>query len=44
MNEKGGMDDVEFDGYLSNSLVPLYPDAEDVKGKRVIFKIDSGPG
>ena len=44
MNARGGMDDVEFDDYLSNSLIPLYPGAEDVKGKRVIFKLDSGPG
>ena len=27
MNEKGGMDDVEFNAYLFNSLIPLYPDA-----------------
>ena len=44
MNARGGMDDVEFDDYLSNSLIPLYPGAEDVNGKRVIFKLDSGPG
>ena len=43
-NAKGGMEDVKFDEYLSNSLIPLYPDAEDLKGKRVIFKLDSGPG
>ena len=44
MNAKGGMDDVEFDEYLSNSLIPLYPGAEDIEWKRVIFKLDSGPG
>ena len=44
MNAKGGMDDVEFDGYLYNSLIPLYLDAEDVKGNRVIFNLGSGPG
>ena len=44
MNEKGGMDNVEFDEYLSNSLIPLYPDAEDVKGTMVLFKLDNGPG
>ena len=43
MNSRGGMDDVEFE-YLSNSLIPLYPVAKDVKGKRVLFKLDSGPG
>ena len=42
MNAKGGMDDVYFDEYLYNSLIPLYPDAEDVKGKRFLFKIESG--
>ena len=44
MNAKGGMGDVEFDEYLSNSLIPLYPDAEDVKGKRELSKLDSGTG
>ena len=44
MNERVGMGDVEFDEYLSDSLIPLYPGAEDVKGKRVIFKLDSGSG
>ena len=44
MNAKGGMDDVEFNEYLSNSLIILYLDVEDVKVKRMILKIDSGPG
>ena len=44
MNARVSMDDVEFDEYLSNSLIPLYPGAEDVKGKKVIFNLDSGPG
>ena len=44
INASGGMNDVEFDEYLSNSLIPLYPGAEDVKGERVLFKLDSGPG
>jgi hypothetical protein len=26
MNEKGGMNDEEFDKYIDNSIVPLYPD------------------
>ena len=42
MNARGGMDDVEFDEYLSNSLIPLYSGAEDVNGKRVFFKLESG--
>ena len=43
MNSRGGMDNVEFDEYLSNSLIPLYPGAEEVKGNRVLFKLASGP-
>ncbi len=44
MNAKGGMDDVEFGKYVKNLLVPLFPDSGDVPGKRVIIKVDSGPG
>ena len=43
MNARGGMGDVEFDDYLSNSLIPLYPGAVDVKVKRVLFKTESAP-
>eukprot|EP00804_Cyclotella_cryptica_P031255 CCRYP_011060-RA/>CCRYP_011060-RA protein AED:0.29 eAED:0.29 QI:0/0/0/1/0/0/3/0/236 len=44
MTSKGGMDEREFRSYFFNSVVPLFPDAEDVAGKRVIIKVDSGPG
>ncbi len=44
MNEKGGMTDVEFDRYIENSVVPLLPDLADRPGKRVLLKVDSGPG
>ncbi len=44
MNEKGGMDEKEFEKYIKNSILHLYPDACDVPGKRVIIKVDSGPG
>jgi hypothetical protein len=44
MNEKGGMNTYEFEEYLKNSLVTLYPDAADVPGRRVLLKADSGPG
>jgi hypothetical protein len=44
MNEKGGMDQKEFLEYFMHSLVPLFPDAEDIPGKRVMVKVDSGPG
>ena len=43
-NETGGMDEVEFEKYLLNSIVPLYPDAMNMPGHRVILKVDSGPG
>jgi len=44
MNEKGGMNKWEFEEYVKNSLVTLYPDAADMPGKRVLLKADSGPG
>jgi len=44
LNEKGGMDDDEFSQYIINLMMRLYPDAADIPGKRVIVKIDSGPG
>ena len=44
MNEKGGMDSIEFYKYITNSILPLYPDAANENGKRVIIKLDSGPG
>lgn len=44
MNEKAGMNAVELDKYMRNSTLPLYPDIQDVPGKRVIVKVDSGPG
>ena len=44
MNEKGGMDNVEFEMYIFGSIVALYPDAKDEDGKRVMIKVDSGPG
>ncbi len=44
MNKKGGMLDEEFEKYIDNSTVPLYPDLKDMPGKRVLLKVDSGPG
>ncbi|KAL7474304.1 hypothetical protein ACHAW6_000283, partial [Cyclotella cf. meneghiniana] len=44
MNLKGGMDEREFRTYFLNSIVPLFPNAKDDQGKRVIVKVDSGPG
>ena len=31
-NEKGGMTDVEFDSYIKNSVIPLFPDLADRPG------------
>ena len=44
MNEKGGMDTVEFEKYIFGSIVPLYDNSVDIPGRRVMIKIDSGPG
>ena len=44
MNKKGGMTDVEFEKYIDTSIVPLFPELEDTKGKRVLLKVDSGSG
>ena len=37
------MDSIEFEKYLWTNIVPLYPDARDGKGLRVIILVDSGP-
>lgn len=44
MNEKAGMNAFEFDKHITNSMLPLFPDAEDTERKHVILKVDSGPG
>ena len=44
MNEKGGINDEEFRKCLNNTIYPLFPDTEDVPGKRVLLKVDSGLG
>jgi len=31
-NEKGGMDDDEFEKYVKNNIMPLFPDALDLSG------------
>ena len=38
------MNSVELDKYMSGSILPLYPDIADTPLKRVIVKVDSGPG
>jgi hypothetical protein len=44
MNKKGGMDNEEFAKYMRGSIVPLFPNALDQPGCRVLLKVDSGPG
>jgi hypothetical protein len=44
MNEKAGMNEVELEKYIANSILPLFPDLADSPGLRVILKLDSGPG
>ena len=36
LNEKAGMNSVEVDKYLTNSILPLYPDVEDQPRKRYV--------
>ena len=42
MNEMGGMNDKEFWKYINNTIYPLFPDMEDVPGKHILLKVDSG--
>jgi len=44
MNEKGGMNAVELQKYMDVAIFPLFPDISDMPGKRVLMKVDSGPG
>ena len=44
MNKQGRMTNVEFEKYLFNSIVPLYPHDKCKFGHWVIIKVDSGPG
>ena len=43
-NPKTGMDTEEFEKYLTNRIMPLYPDAKDEPGKHVAVIVDSGSG
>ena len=44
MNTKGGMYDHDFELYLLNDIVPLFPYTKDQKGKRVLLKVDGKMG
>ena len=39
-NENAGMDNKEFSKYIQTQIMPLYPDARDVIGKRVLLIVD----
>ena len=43
-NAKACMDNTEFAKYLSSTILPLYPDTVDLKGKRVTIIIGTSPG
>ena len=43
-NEKGGTDGRVLKQVLNHYVTQLFPDAADIPGKRVLFKIDGGPG
>jgi len=44
MNDRASMNVEELDKCFHKSMLPLFPDIADVDGKRVIAKVDSGPG
>jgi hypothetical protein len=44
MNGKGAVSNKEFERYIDNSIVPLFPDLEDMPGKCILLKVDSGRG
>ena len=41
---EGGMDGEEFKKHVQTNILKLHPDAADVPGKRVMIKVDGGPG
>jgi hypothetical protein len=42
-NKKGGMNTPEFKKYVEN-IRHIFPDFADISGKRIMLKVDSGPG
>ena len=43
-NATAGMDSTEFRIFIEDAIVPLYPNASEQDGKRVLLILDSGPG
>ncbi|CAB9523296.1 unknown protein [Seminavis robusta] len=44
MNPKGGMTKEMLEAFFRKCVLPLYPNAADREGQRLLIKIDSGPG
>ena len=44
LNQRAGMNAEELEKYFVGSILLLYPDIEDKPLKRVLVKVDSGPG
>jgi hypothetical protein len=44
MNEKGGVNDKEFECYIENIIIPLFPNLKDTPGKCILLKVDSVHG
>jgi hypothetical protein len=44
MNEKRGMNEDKFDKCIDNVIILLFPNLKVLPGKRVLLKVDSGPG
>ena len=43
-NAEGGMDGEEFKKHMWTNILELHPGAASVSGKRVMIKVDGGPG
>ena len=43
-NPKVGVNTVEFDKHITVTIIPLYSDVSDTKGKRVNISVNGGPG
>jgi hypothetical protein len=41
MNGKGGMNNKEFECYIDISIIPLFPNLEDMPGKYILLKVNS---
>ena len=44
INKKGGINEAEFAKYIDSAINDMFPNMEDVLGKCILLKVDSGPG